>query len=235
MTSDVSLSGTVYSATRTDQQKASFGEDFDQFLTLLTTQLQNQDPLNPMDSTEFTNQIVQFSQVEQSINTNQKLDDLVSLQLSNAAGNALGYVGMDVRYIASEFNVEASGEPVEITYALGESAIDAKIRFYDETGVEVYAADTTRAIGQNTFVWDGIGKDGNPVPPGTYSVRVDALNQNEDAIDTSTVVKGRVRGIETQDGRIFLLVGDRAVSVASVLNASLPDQTSTTTGGDTGV
>src|SRR5262249_32024485 len=70
--------------------------DFAQFLTLLTTQLQNQDPLNPMDSAQFTNQLVMFSQVEQQINANQKLDSLVALGVSNGLSAALGYVGLDV-------------------------------------------------------------------------------------------------------------------------------------------
>lgn len=98
MTADVTLTGAMNKAQTTQRQGLKLAEDFDQFLNLLTTQLQNQDPLNPMDSNEFTNQIVQFSQVEQAINTNQKLDSLVSLQLASISGAALNYVGMDISY-----------------------------------------------------------------------------------------------------------------------------------------
>ena len=104
MASDVTLTSTATSAAKTQAQSVKLAEDFTQFLTLLTTQLQNQDPLNPMDSTEFTNQLVQFSQVEQSINTNQKLDDLLALQLGGLSTVALGYVGMDVTYTSTEMN-----------------------------------------------------------------------------------------------------------------------------------
>ena len=106
MVSDVTVSGAVNNAQKTAQQAVGLAEDFDQFLILLTTQLQNQDPLNPMDSTEFTNQLVQFSQVEQAINQNQKLDDLVSLQLGSVSSVALGYVGLDVNYISSDMNFD---------------------------------------------------------------------------------------------------------------------------------
>jgi len=84
MVSDVTLTGQAANAQRTANQSVTLAEDFSQFLQLLTTQLQNQDPLSPMDSNEFTNQLVQFSQVEQQINANTKLDDLVALQLNNA-------------------------------------------------------------------------------------------------------------------------------------------------------
>jgi len=74
MVTTTSISGLTTDAQKTTASKASLSQDFDDFLQLLTTQLQNQDPLNPMDSNEFTNQLVQFSQVEQQINSNQKLD-----------------------------------------------------------------------------------------------------------------------------------------------------------------
>jgi len=106
MVTDVTTSGQAVQAAQTAQQSVSLAEDFTQFLTLLTTQLQNQDPLSPLDSNEFTNQLVQFSQVEQGINTNSKLDDLLSLQLNGAATSALGYVGLDVQYVSAEVSLE---------------------------------------------------------------------------------------------------------------------------------
>ena len=101
MASDVTITGALQNAQNTQQQSVTLAEDFSQFLTLLTTQLQNQDPLSPMDSTEFTNQLVQFSQVEQQINSNKKLDNLVQLQLASVSNVALGYVGLDISYISA--------------------------------------------------------------------------------------------------------------------------------------
>ena len=112
-TDPVTTSGAAYNQNKTNSSTVKLADDFQQFLTLLTTQLQNQDPLSPMDSTEFTNQLVQFAQVEQSINSNQKLDDLVALQLSSISSVALGYVGMDISYISSDMHNDGTN-PVEV-------------------------------------------------------------------------------------------------------------------------
>ena len=86
MVGDVSIGTALNQQAQTNSSSVGLASDFNQFLILLTTQLQHQDPLSPMDTTEFTNQLVAFSGVEQQINTNQKLDSLVSLQLGNAFG-----------------------------------------------------------------------------------------------------------------------------------------------------
>jgi len=228
MTSDVTLSGTITKAQNTGQQSVKLAEDFSQFLTLLTTQLQNQDPLSPMDSTEFTNQLVQFSQVEQSINTNQKLDSLLSLQLASISSVALGYVGLDVTYTSAEMNFDGTKE-VDINYGLSEQASVAKINIYAEDGSLVRSMDAPKSPGAQKVVWDGKDNSGNVMEPGTYSVKVDAANKDGKPMTVSTAVSGNVRGIESQDGVIYLLVGERAIALSSVINASVPEQTASTT------
>ena len=225
-TAITTTTGLAEQAAQTVNQKASLSNDFSDFLTLLTTQLQNQDPLAPLDSTEFTNQLVQFSQVEQQINSNQKLDSLLALQLSSISSVALGYVGMDISYISRDLNFDGT-TPIDISYALSEEAVTSKINIYNEDGDLVYSADAPRDTGINQFTWNGTDSAGRPVPEGTYSLSVDALNKEDKAIENSTVVTGRVRGIETQNGIVFVLVGDRAVSVSSILNATLPKETQT--------
>lgn len=231
MTADVTLTNVANSAASTQQQGIKLAEDFDDFLILLTTQLQNQDPLNPMDSTEFTNQIVQFTQVEQAINMNQKLDNLVSLQLSTIASTGLQYVGMNISYVSAEMDFDGT-TPIDITYALGEQASSAKINIYDEAGELVYTGDASKAVGQNKFKWNGEHMGGGTAEEGTYTVEIAAFDGAGDPIDVTTVVSGMVRGIETQNGVIYLLVGDRAVPVGNVLNASLPETPADDTGGD---
>lgn len=223
MVADITLSGTQAQAANTDNQRVTLAEDFDQFLTLLTTQLQNQDPLSPMDSTEFTNQLVQFSQVEQSINTNSKLDDLVNLQLSGAASAALGYVGLDISYISAEIAYDGS-TPVDMRYSLESPATLSRINIFDEGNQLIYSQDAQTDAGAHEFTWDGRDNLGNPVPEGTYVLTVDAFDGEDNQIETTTVVTGRVKGIETQDGVTFALVGERAVPIPSILNASLPDE-----------
>jgi len=222
MVSDITLSGINQQAANTDNQRATLADDFDQFLTLLTTQLQNQDPLSPMDSTEFTNQLVQFSQVEQSINTNSKLDDLVSLQLNGATSAALGYVGLDVSYVSAEIAFDGQS-PIDMRYSLDDNATQSRINIFDEGSQLVYTREAEKLSGPHEFTWDGRDLNGNLLPEGTYVIAVDSFDGNDEKIETTTVVEGRVKGIEAQDGVVYALVGERAVPIPSILNASTPE------------
>ncbi len=222
MASDVTINTAVNQQQRTAASQGKLADDFSEFLTLLTTQLQNQDPLSPMDTTEFTNQLVLFSGVEQQINSNQKLDDLISLQLNNAFSSTLNYVGMDVSYISAEANYDGE-TPVKINYALDEQARTSQIVIRDEGGKTIFTADASKDVGSHEFIWDGSQDGGGFAPAGTYSINVDALNADDEFIQNTTVVSGRVRGVETQNGQMFVLVGERAVAVSNILNASTPD------------
>ena len=223
MVSDVNINTVIREEQRTQNSTNALAQDFDDFLNLLTTQLQNQDPLNPTDTDKLTDQITQFSQVEQQINTNQKLDDLLALQLASLSSIGLGYVGLDVSYLSADLNFDGE-TPVTVTYALGEEAATTKINIFNEAGDLVYSQDGPRSAGQNQFTWTGNTSSGQTADDGTYTVSVDAFDVEGNVIDTSTVVTGRVRGIENQNGTIFLLVGERAVAIANVINASLPEE-----------
>lgn len=231
MTGAVTIDTALNQQAKTQSTAAKLNEDFLQFLTLLTTQLQNQDPLSPMDTNEFTNQLVQFSQVEQQINSNQKLDSILQLQLSNNFSSSLQYVGMDINYLSSEFNFDGTS-PVEIDYALSESAMDSRLFIVDENGEAVYSQEAGETAGSHSFTWDGKTNGGVPVEPGTYKVRIDARNYDDEAIESTTVVSGKVDAVETQNGQVFLVVGERAISLSNVLKAG---QTSdyTMTGNET--
>jgi len=222
MVSDVTLSGQQVQAAQTQQQSVSLAEDFTQFLTLLTTQLQNQDPLSPLDSNEFTNQLVQFSQVEQGINTNTKLDDLLSLQLNNQTSQALSYVGLDISYVSAEIAHEQGSDSV-IRYSLDNPASVSQINIFNEEGNLVFSSPADKGAGAHEFSWNGRDLVNNELPSGTYVVRVDAADANEDIVNTTTVVQSRVRGIEQQNGITFALVGERAVPVTSILSAVTPE------------
>lgn len=231
MVSDVTFSGQVAQAQQTVQQSVTLADDFAQFLQLLTTQLQNQDPLSPLDSNDFTNQLVQFSQVEQQINSNSKLDDLVALQLNNAITTSLGYVGLDVSYISPEISYDGSGSS-PIRYSLSGPATVSKINILREDNTLVYSGDAENTAGVHEFEWDGKDLLGQPVEEGTYIVRIDALDANENVVETTTVVTGRVKGIEQQNGIVYALVGERAVATTAILNAVVPPEPEDDGGGD---
>ena len=141
---------------------------FSDFLNLLTVQLQNQDPLSPMDSTEFTNQLVQFSAVEQQINANQKLDNLVALQLSNSLSSSQSFVGNDISYVSSELYFD--GSPSELRYSLPRAAQNATLRIFNEDGGLIYEEAVSGQPGAHTFSWDGRQLGGGVAPDGTYEV-----------------------------------------------------------------
>lgn len=218
MVSDVNISTALNQQANTQASKDKLGEDFSQFLNLLTVQLQNQDPLSPMDTTEFTNQLVAFTGVEQQINTNQKLDSLVAMQLGTAFSQAQNYVGKDISYVSSEFAY--TGETAKMRYSLPQAADISKVNILNEFGDVVYTTDAAKSAGAHEFVWNGETNNGQPAAPGTYEIVVSALDSNEEPIKTTSVVTGRVEGVETQDGGIYLLVGERAVSLSNVLNTS---------------
>lgn len=226
MVSDVTLSSAVQSQANTQASSSALATDFSQFLTLLTVQLQNQDPLSPMETNEFTNQLVAFTGVEQQINTNQKLDDLVALNLGSSFSQAQNYVGKSISYVSSEFSY--TGEPSAIRYSLPQNAAYSSIKVLNEAGAVVYETDGGKTAGAHEFTWYGETTAGGAAAPGTYEIVVDALDENDKAINATSVVTGRVNGVETQNGSIYLIVGDRAVSVANVLNTSESNLAATT-------
>ncbi len=226
MTADVTINNALDFAQQTSNSSAQLAEDFNEFLILLTTQLQNQDPLDPADSTEFTNQLVNFAGVEQQINANQKLDSLVSLSLGSAFSSALNYVGKDISYLSSEAYFDGS-TPVNIDYAISGDAVDTTINIFDEEGTLVFSESVPSGTDIKEFVWDGTDKNGQPVAEGTYQIRVDALDGQNNPLQTTTVVQGHVSGVETQNGTTFLLVGKRAVSIGNIINVLEPKTSQT--------
>lgn len=228
MTSDVSFGITASDAAQQAQsaleQRQSLSSDFDDFLILLTAQLQNQDPLDPTDSAEFTNQLVQFSQVEQQINTNDRLDALIAQQLTTSIGQAVGFIDRNITYQSVELPWDGTNS-VSASYVLPEGVIDAKINISNAEGELVYTGEIKRDSGLNEFTWDGTNDAGETLEAGSYSFNIEAENSDGSYVTgISSVVTGRVTGVEIQNGLIFLLVGDRAVQMANVINAKAPSE-----------
>lgn len=230
MVSDVTVNTALQQQATTDASSTGLAEDFSQFLQLLTIQLQNQDPLSPIESTEFTNQLVAFSGVEQQINANQKLDSLVALQLGNSIGSAIGYVGQEISYVSGEFNFNGTNSNT-IRYSLSEPAVDSTLRVLDEAGNIVFETSAATAVGQNEFTWDGTLSNGGTAPAGTYGIQIDALNSEDEVVSSTAVVSGLVTGVESQNGQIFAIVGERAVSLGNVLSINQPSAVTTSTDG----
>lgn len=200
------------------QSSTSLANDFDTFLTLLTTQLQNQDPLEPMDSSEFTNQLVQFSTVEQTIRTNQNLENLVGLTASQMSNDAVGYIGKEVSALG-DTTVLKDGN-AEWSYAFELQSDQTTILIKDETGKIVYTAQGEKESGAHDLVWDGKDNAGNPLPDGAYTLDVTAIDAKGAPITVATGIKGNVTSVTIIGDQPLLTMGEVSVPLSDVLSVS---------------
>jgi flagellar basal-body rod modification protein FlgD len=174
--------------------RTRLSDNYDTFLLLLTAQLQNQDPLSPMDSTQFTEQLVQFSQVEQQIRTNEQLESLVSHYQAASAGVALSYLGRDALIESSSTSL-ANGQ-ASWGYTLHSGAEDVTLTVRDARGRVVFETTGERAQGSHLFVWNGQDNNGNPAPPGAYALEVAATNEAGENLDVTMTVRETIMGVD---------------------------------------
>ena len=194
---------------------AGLAETFDNFLQLLTTQLQYQDPLSPVDSNEFTNQLVQFSAVEQAIQTNSKLDKLIALQSGNQLSEAVAYIGKTIKTESSQFWLEDGN--ATLLYGLGGNAQQTTITIVDESGATVRVLSGETGAGLHEVTWDGTDGSGTALPDGVYTVLANAIDAEGDAVTVATGFYGRVTGIEMQDGQLLLGIGKLLLPLDQVM------------------
>lgn len=195
---------------------SSLAETFDTFLTLLTTQLQHQDPLNPMDTNEFTSQLVEFTNVEQGIKTNQKLDDLIALQTDMQLNDAVGYMGKQVGADGIILMLQ-DGEST-ITYDLGANADKVNVLIIDEEGNTVRTLEGDTEVGHHEITWDGLDEDGDPLEDGLYGFLVTAIDADDAPVPLVQGTIGRVTGVKLVDGVVTLEVGELEIALSDVLS-----------------
>lgn len=209
-----------------ETSRKSLAGDLSAFLNLLTTQLKYQDPLSPMDSTEFTAQLAQFASVEQGIQQNKNLESLIGLTKATQISTGVSYIG---RTIEADTNVGAlvNGR-AEFLYNIPKTAQQTAITVRDAKGQVVIAKAGDTSVGSHNFVWDGRDANGNKMPDGPYTVTVSALDANKTAIPVATHMLGRVDGVVTSEGAVNVLVGgvsiplDKILSVKEAQTATVP-------------
>lgn len=189
------VSSAVSAQTSASNSSAQLAQDFDTFLTLLTAQLQNQDPLSPTDTTEFTNQLVQFASVEQQIQSNQTLSDLVSLTRSSTAAGLSGYLGKTAE--VNSPRADLSEGQIEWLYELPEGVEEATLSVRSEAGTIIYSQvlDDVSA-GSREFVWDGRLSTGEYAESGQFSLIISAADEAEDPVTVSPRVRTTVTGVD---------------------------------------
>lgn len=216
---------TSTTASASTQSATQLNQDFDDFLLLLTTQLQNQDPLSPMDTNEFTNQLVQFSGVEQQIKTNSNLENLLAMQTLNMTALGVSFIGKTVEVTGDTFAV-TPGADTTMSYVMPDDASTATITIKDEDGDVVYSTDAEKSAGRHDFTWNGIDKNGNAVGAGKYTVTVTALDAEAQSLSVTTSVPGYVSGLESDDsGNLMLVINGEKVALTEVRKISLPEGT----------
>lgn len=204
---------TATSSSITDS--ASLAETFDTFLTLLTTQLQHQDPLDPMDTNEFTSQLVEFTGVEQAMSTNKKLDQLIALQNDTQLNDAVGYIDKTVS--ADGIILMLQGGESTITYDLGGNAAQANILVIDEQGNTVRTISGDTGVGHHEVTWDGLDDDGDPLEDGLYGFLVTAIDGDNQPVPLVQGTSGRVTGVKLVDGAVTLEIGELEIALNDVL------------------
>ena len=198
----------------TKAASATLANTFDTFLMLLTTQLQNQDPLDPMRSSEFTSQLVQFSGVEQAINTNKKLDQLVQLQVSNQLNSAVAFIGKTVEVISDLLLLKDGA--AKISYGLDRKAANTIISITDQNGRVVRTVQGETDAGRHEFEWDGRDSKGVLVADDVYGFSVVATDGDDDTIDTIAASFGIVTGVEIVENAPRLNIGELGVPFDAV-------------------
>jgi flagellar basal-body rod modification protein FlgD len=173
------------------------GSNLNTFLTLLTTQLKNQDPTSPMDTNQFTQQLVAFSGVEQQINTNNNLKALIALQTSAEAISALPLVGKTIQY--SESTAPLSNGQASFTYTLPTNAAAASLAVEDANGNIVYQTPAATAAGSHSFLWNGQNAAGTTSPDGAYSLAVMAVDAGGKPITATVTASGMVDGVSVSN------------------------------------
>lgn len=214
--SSVDSSTTTTSASSSASTELS--ENFETFLTLLTAQIQNQDPLEPMDSSEFTQQLVEYSQVEQQINTNSNLESLISLTQSNAGTAAVSYLGKTVTL--DNGDAALTDGQAQWDYTLSSTAQNTSLIVSDESGEVVYVGSGETSTGTHTFTWDGTDSNGDALPEGTYTLSVSSSTSDGTDIDTTVTSSGTVTGVDLTGDEPILEIGSMSIPLSDAKKVS---------------
>lgn len=196
---------------------ASVQSEYNTFLTILTTELQNQDPTSPLDTNQFTSQLVQFSSLEQNLQTNSLLQQLVTNQTQGQISGALGYLGHTVQATGDSFTLDGSGDDTTLSYSLASTAQSAVMNIVNSAGQTVRQITVGTDSGAQSETFDGNNATSQSLPAGTYTFNVQAEDAKGNAIAATTYETGEVTGIDTTNGVVNLHMGSLTVPAANVV------------------
>ena len=185
--------------TEANKARASLAGDMAAFLLLLVTQLKNQDPLSPLEPTEFTNQLVNFAGVEQQIATNDNIEKLLSVQNAVLASAVIGFVGKEVVADTSGKLPLQNGEAT-FEYTLGSSASNVVMTISDDEGRILFTKAGETSVGKHEVIWDGKDGKDQTMPDGSYNLAITPLAFSGETIEHTIRVKAVITGISLANG-----------------------------------
>jgi flagellar basal-body rod modification protein FlgD len=209
------------SASSDNQMIAS---NFTTFLQLLTTQLKNQNPLDPLDTNQFTAQLVQFAQVEQQMKQNDQLTSLIALEKTAASTTALAYVGQTVVVDGSTTALTTSGATWSFNVAKPSTA---SITIKDSTGQTAYTGTFAGTPGMMNFTWDGRGNDGKTWPAGNYTMTATAVDASNQSVGISTEVQAVVDSVDLTQNPATLSVNGQNYTIDKIKRIVRPTTAAT--------
>jgi flagellar basal-body rod modification protein FlgD len=190
--------------------------NFNTFLQLLTTQLQNQDPLSPLDTNQFTEQLVEFASVEQQINENSNLQTLISLQQTSEATQAMQFLGSTVT-LSSNAAALSNATGQEATWSLNSpSPATAAVTITSSTGQVAYTGTGSISSGTQAYAWNGKGNNGVTWPDGNYTLSITATGANGAPVTVSTQVQGTVSAVNVSQNPPTVVVGGQSYPISSI-------------------
>jgi len=207
------------SSTQTNLNNQIAG-NFNSFLQLLTTQLQNQNPLDPLDTNQFTQQLVQFASVEQQMNMNTQLQTLVALQQTAQSTQALAFVGS---------TVTVKGATAPLTNGQAQwtfnppSPATATFTVSDVTGQTVFSATGTVQPGSQPFTWNGIDSNNHQWADGNYTLTITAKDANNQSVAIPTQIVGVVDSVDLTQNPPMLSIGGQNYLVSQILKVNKPN------------
>jgi flagellar basal-body rod modification protein FlgD len=192
---------------------SSLSGNFTDFLSLLMTQLQNQDPSSPMDSSQFTSELVQFTSVQQQIGTNSNLTQLIQLTQASQIEQSASMIGKPVTATSSQLTLQKGAADINFNTTTAEPVA---IAVYDSSGAQVQTASMTTAAGANSWTWNGQSATGTTMPDGAYKVTVTALGVNGATSQIPFTVTGTATSVMNNAGTVQVQMGGLVLPFSAV-------------------
>ena len=194
--------------------------DKDDFLNLLITQLQNQDPLNPTDSTEFTAQLAQFSSLEQLGNVNTNLTEMKNFQASINNSQSVSLIGKTITANGDSIQL-GDDRPVHCNFKLANNAAVVVASIYDSTGKFVADFKTENLdAGQHSLLWDGTDNAGRLLPNGDFAFKIQAEDANGRDISATTFFSGTVESVTFENSTSYLISGNHKIALGDIIEVA---------------